>query len=113
MGSNQAYMAGLMTATMLIIELIVMRGMYEHRRANAVILAASAVASVACFLFIQMQVGVSDKQFLRSMIPHHAAAILMCGRASLHDPEIEALCQRITRSQQSEIDEMRAKLHRG
>lgn len=44
---NQAYMAGLMTAPMVIIELLVMRSMYENKRANAVILAASAGRSHA------------------------------------------------------------------
>lgn len=57
---NQAYMAGLMTTPMVIIELLVMRSMYENKRANGVILAASVVGAIACFLFIQMQAGVSD-----------------------------------------------------
>ena len=34
---NQAYMAGLMAAPMVVIELIVMREMFRNRRANAVI----------------------------------------------------------------------------
>jgi uncharacterized protein (DUF305 family) len=36
-------------------------------------------------------VAVGDKQFLRSMIPHHAGAILMCEKASIKDAEIRAL----------------------
>jgi uncharacterized protein (DUF305 family) len=65
---------------------------------------------IVCFSFIRTQAGISETQFLRSMIPHHAGAILMCERASLQDPEIKALCGRIRASQQSEIDEMKAKL---
>jgi uncharacterized protein (DUF305 family) len=53
---------------------------------------------------------VSDKQFLRSMIPHHAGAILMCEQAPIEDAEIKALCKNIVSSQQSEIDQMKAKL---
>jgi len=107
---NQAYMAGLMTASMLIIELLVMRDMYEHKRANAAILAGSTIGLIACFWFIQKQTAVTDTQFLRSMIPHHAAAILMCEEAPLSDPEIKTLCERIITSQRSEIDQMTAKL---
>ena len=44
------------------------------------------------------------------MIPHHAGALLMCGQATLRDPEVRALCKRIRASQQSEIELMEAKL---
>lgn len=84
--ANQLYMAGLMTAPMVIIELLVMRDMYQERRRNVAILAASGLLLAVCFLFIRAQVGVSDRQFLRSMIPHHAGAILMCERSTLRDP---------------------------
>ncbi len=35
-----------------------------------------------------MQAGIGDKEFLRSMIPHHSGAILMCEQATLTDPEM-------------------------
>ena len=41
------------------------------------------------------QVLVGDRQFLRSMIPHHSGAILMCEQRRISaDPEI-SLCQNI------------------
>ena len=52
----------------------------------------------------------TDEQFLRSMIPHHAGAILMCQEASIEDQEIRELCRSIIASQQTEIDLMKAKL---
>jgi uncharacterized protein (DUF305 family) len=107
---NQVYMAGLMTAPMLIIELLVMRGMYHNRRLNAAVAAASIVAGVAFFLFIRQQTGVADEQFLRSMIPHHAGAILMCERSELREPELRKLCDDIIASQQEEIEFMTAML---
>lgn len=107
---NQLYMAGLMTAPMVIIELLVMRSMYPDRRANMAILAASAVVLVALWFFIRAQTGVSDGQFLKSMIPHHAGAILMCRENEFRDPEITRLCESIRASQQEEIDFMKAKL---
>ncbi|MBI5354011.1 MAG: DUF305 domain-containing protein [Chloroflexi bacterium] len=65
---------------------------------------------MAFFVFIRQQSAVSDKQFLKSMIPHHASAILMCEKANLQDPEIKDLCQSIISGQQAEIDQMKAKL---
>jgi hypothetical protein len=107
---NQLYMAGLMTAPMVIIELCVMRTMYPNRKANLVIIAASVIALLVLLGLIQRQVAISDRQFLKSMIPHHAAAILMCEQARLHDPEVLQLCKTIISSQQREIDQMKAKL---
>lgn len=107
---NQLYMAGLMTAPMIVIELLIMRGMYHNRRLNALIAGASVVAGIAFFLFIRQQTGVADQQFLRSMIPHHSGAILMCEEARLRDPELQRLCQNIITSQQREIDQMTAML---
>jgi len=104
---NQTYMAGLMTAPMVLIEIVLMGAMYENGKANAVIAVASVVALVGCFLLIREQTAVGDRQFLKSMIPHHASAILMCGKASIQDPRISDLCRTIIRGQQSEIDQMK------
>src|SRR6266498_5665739 len=107
---NEFYMAGLMTAPMVLIELVVMRAMYQNKRRNALIITGSIVAGLLFFLLIRQQVAISDKQFLRSMIPHHAGAILMCQQASIPDAEIKDLCKTIISSQQAEIDQMKAKL---
>jgi len=49
------------------------------------------------------QTAIRERQFLKSMIPHHAGAILMCEQATLQDPEIVRLCESIKRGQQAEI----------
>jgi uncharacterized protein (DUF305 family) len=107
---NQLYMAGLMTAPMVVIELFVMRGMYHDAKRNALVAGIAVLVGIACFVLIRQQTGVSDRQFLRSMIPHHAGAILMCERAPIQDAEIRALCGSIRSGQQAEIDQMTAKL---
>jgi hypothetical protein len=112
MSFNQVYMAAVMTAPMIVIELIVMRAMYLDARFNGIIMALSMVVGVAMFLFIRQQTAIGDTQFLRSMIPHHSGAILMCREASISDPEITALCKDIVSSQQREIDQMNAILNR-
>lgn len=107
---NQIYMAGLMTAPMILIEMLLMGSMYKNKKLNYGILAFGVILLVSCFLFIRNQAGVSDRQFLKSMIPHHAAAILMVKEAKIGDPEIQKLAQDIISSQQMEIDFMKAKL---
>ena len=52
----------------------------------------------------------SARQFLRSMIPYHASAILMCNEAAIQDAEIRTLCGAIASSQQAEIEQMQTKL---
>jgi uncharacterized protein (DUF305 family) len=107
---NQVYMAALMTAAMVLIELVVMAGMYPDKRLNLILLAVSAVVLVASWFAIRQQAAIGDRQFLRSMIPHHAGAILMCDQAPLDDARIRQLCEQIIRSQQEEIRTMKALL---
>jgi hypothetical protein len=109
---NQAYMAGLMTAPMVLLELILMGRMYPNRRLNLTLMGAAAVLLVGAFGLIRQQTAIGDAQFLRSMIPHHAGAVLMCAKAPVRDPEIQALCRNITRSQEGEIAWMKARLAR-
>jgi uncharacterized protein (DUF305 family) len=110
---NQAYMAALMAAPMVVIELLLMARMYPNRRLNAMVLAGSAVVFVGAFAAIRTQAGVGDAEFLRSMIPHHSAAVLMCERAPVNDAEIERLCGRIVSGQRQEIAEMRSEMAQG
>lgn len=107
---NQFYMAGLMTMPMMIIELALMGKMYMNKKLNAVLISISSAALIAFFLLIQYQTGVTDRQFLRGMIPHHAAAILMSEQSKTQDPEIKKLQQEIISSQREEIKVMKAKL---
>ncbi len=108
--NNQVYMAALMTSPMLLIELWLMGGMYPSKALNVGVALAGLAILAGSFLFIRQQAFVSDRQFLRSMIPHHSAAILMCEQASIRDPQIKALCGGIGESQSAEIAWMKSKL---
>jgi uncharacterized protein (DUF305 family) len=103
---NQAYMAALMVAPMVIIELALMWSMYKNPTANIAILGVSVVALGGIFLMIRQQTAVGDVQFIKSMVPHHSGAILMCRKANLSDAELKKLCGRITEGQRSEITQM-------
>lgn len=107
---NQVYMAGLMTMPMIMIELLVMRSMYKNKSLNVLLLSTTILAGLLFYFGIRQQAFVADKQFLKSMIPHHAAAILMVQQASLIDPEVKQLGQEIISSQQKEIDFMKEKI---
>jgi len=109
---NMAYMAVMMTAPMLLLEVLLMSRMYQNKRALGVLAAGSVVAFVVFFVFMRQQTAIGDVQFLRSMIPHHSGAILMCGEAGLSDPEIKKLCDQIVASQREEISQMEQILRR-
>lgn len=107
---NQFYMAGIMTIPMLLIELFLMRSMYNNKKINSFIAIFSIAVFILLIVFIRKQTAINDKEFLKSMIPHHASAILMCEKTDLQDPELKKLCNDIISSQQSEINLMKAKL---
>lgn len=109
---NQFYMAGLMTMPMLLLELIIMGGMYTNKRLNKILVVTGFLLTIFFFLGIRQQFAVKDKQFVRSMIPHHAAAILMVEKASLIDPEVKDLAQKIIATQNEEIEKMKSILKR-
>lgn len=109
---NNVYMTMMMVAPMTIIMLVSMRSMFPSPRLNMIIGGAALAVFVVGFIAMRTQAGIGNAEFLRSMIPHHSGAILMCEKASITDPEIVALCQEITKSQRAEIAQMEAILAR-
>ena len=104
---NFFYMALVMWAPMGAIMLVTMGGMYRNRKLNTALYLAFATIFVLSLLGIRQQSLVGDDQFLRSMIPHHSGAILMCEEAKLTDPEIRQLCGEIIQAQKDEISQMK------
>jgi uncharacterized protein (DUF305 family) len=98
----------MMVAPMVALMILAMAHMFKSKSANVTLLAVSFVAFVGSFALIRTQTTIGDRAFLRSMIPHHSGAILMCQEASLSDPEIVKLCGNIIKSQREEIDQMKA-----
>jgi uncharacterized protein (DUF305 family) len=109
---NRIYMALIMAAPMVMIMLLVMRSMFKDRRLNTILYAASGGLFLLLFFLMRTQTPVGNEQFLRSMIPHHSSAILMCEQAAISDPEILALCEEIVETQEEEIAQMEAILER-
>ncbi|KND50522.1 MAG: hypothetical protein AB202_02630 [Parcubacteria bacterium C7867-007] len=109
---NFLYMGFMMSAPMLILEMMLMGMMYKDKKLNKLVILIGIIVLVVSFLMIRYQTFVGDKGFLQSMIPHHSGAVLMCEKANITDPEIQQLCQGIIESQQQEIDQMNEILKR-
>ncbi|MDR6368762.1 hypothetical protein J2795_001000 [Chryseobacterium bernardetii] len=107
---NNLYMALLMTSVMLLIELWIMRKMYTSRAINWAIVVIAIASGIFSWFGIREQMNVDDRQFVKSMIPHHAAAILMAEKAHLTDPQLITLQKNILKTQSEEIKLMKHKL---
>lgn len=105
---NFFYMALMMWAPMGSLMLLTMGMMYPNKKLNMILHGAFVLIFILSTIGIREQGLVGDRQFLRSMIPHHSGAILMCEKSSIRDPEIQALCRdAIIPSQKQEVDQMK------
>jgi len=109
---NRVYMALLMVAPMVVLMLLVMRSMYKNTRLNYALIATFTALAILVFVLMRTQTPVGNEQFLRSMIPHHSSAILMCQEAAITDAEIIDLCGDIVEAQEREIAQMKDILQR-
>ena len=109
---NMIYMTLMMVAPMVVLMILAMKHMFASRPANLAIIALSVAAFFGSFALIRSQTTIGDRAFLRSMIPHHSGAILMCREADIRDAEVKRLCGEIMKSQRREIDEMKVVLAR-
>ena len=103
---TRAWMALLMGATMAVVMLGFMWGMYKNTRANiAIVVAAVAVFAVSLTL-VRSQATVGDVSYMKAMIPHHSIAVMTSERANIRDPEVRRLADEIIEAQVREIAEM-------
>jgi uncharacterized protein (DUF305 family) len=112
---NFFYMALTMAMPMGMLMLLMMGSMYSNKRLNIMLYALMALLFVLAFAAVRGQWLLGDKQFARSMIPHHSGAILMCNEAKLRDTELRELCygpNGIVASQKREVAQMKRILER-
>jgi hypothetical protein len=104
---TRAYMALIMGASMAIVMLTFMLGMYRNRvRNTGIYLVSVAVFAVALYL-VRSQATVQDVSYMRAMIPHHSIAILTSERAEISDPRVRKLADEIIDAQRREIEKMK------
>ncbi len=109
---NMFYMTLMMVAPMIVLMVLAMMHMFPSKAANAALMVVSLVAFFGSFALIRTQTTIGNDEFIRSMVPHHSGAILMCRNAAITDAELKALCGRIIKSQQQEIEQMKQILAR-
>ncbi|NBW75774.1 MAG: DUF305 domain-containing protein [Sphingomonadaceae bacterium] len=109
---GNVYMTLMMVAPMALLMLVFMRHMFRSKSWNLMVVAAAIAVFAIGWFGMRTQAGVGDAQFVRSMIPHHSGAILMCREAKLTDPELIELCRDIIKAQEREIGEMTQILER-
>ncbi|MBC6717622.1 MULTISPECIES: DUF305 domain-containing protein [Aurantimonadaceae] len=105
---TRAWMAIVMGATMAVIMLAFMLGMYRNRTANIAIFAAAIIAFAGSLYLVRSQDTVADVAWMKAMIPHHSIAILTSERANISDPRVRKLADEIIEAQRREIGEMKA-----
>ena len=105
---TRVYMAFVMGATMSVIMLLFMLGMYDNKKLNAGILIGSVAVFAAALWLVRSQTTVEDVSYMRAMIPHHSIATMTSERANISDPRVRELADGIIASQRREIREMKA-----
>ena len=105
---TRLWMAVYMGATMAVIMLAFMLGMYANRGVNIAIFAASVVVFAVALFLVRSQSTVDDVSWMKAMIPHHSIAILTSSRANITDPRVRSLADDIIEAQKLEIEEMKA-----
>ena len=103
---SNLYMAVVMVAPMGLIMLVVMWGMFPNRTLNIALAIGLVAVFAGTWALGRQEAGVGDEGFLRSMIPHHSRAILVCQEADITDPEVVELCGQIVKAQKEEIAQM-------
>lgn len=109
---TRTYMALLMVAPMAWLMLGMMGQMYPDHGRNRVIAASAAFVFVLALVGLRSQVPIGDEQYMKAMIPHHSSAILTSRNASITDPRVRDLADRIIKAQLKEIAEMDSLLER-
>lgn len=105
---TRLYMTLMMTSAMALLMLTLMSDMYQNKRKNTWLIASSITVFVFAFIGVHKQVGVSDIQYMKGMIPHHSIAIMTSKNAHITDPRVRQLANDIIDAQEREITEMRA-----
>lgn len=104
---TRTYMAILMGATMAIVMLSFMLGMYENTRLNIAIFIGAALVFAGALWLVRSQVTVGGPSYMRAMIPHHSIAVMTSERAGIEDARVRRLAEEIIAAQRKEIAQMR------
>jgi uncharacterized protein (DUF305 family) len=104
---TRAWMALLMGATMAVIMLGYMLGMYKKKMLNLSIFGGAVIVFALALWLVRSQATVGDVEYMKAMIPHHSIAIMTSKRAQISDARVRELADEIIAAQEREIAEMK------
>lgn len=96
-----------MGCIMTIVMLGFMWSMYKGMTTKIVIVVVAALVGAILLYVNRSQAVIGDISFMKSMIPHHSIAINNARKASISDPRVRKLADKIIESQVREIGEMK------
>lgn len=103
---NRLVSSLVMACVMSILMLAFMWSMYEGKTTKTAVLVVAAVLGTILLVVNRSQSLIDDTRFMKSMIPHHSIAINNARKASISDPRVRELADKIIESQLREIREM-------
>nr|CCD31946.1 Conserved hypothetical protein [Methylocystis sp. SC2] len=104
---TRVWMAFVMGATMAVIMLGFMLGMYKKTFVNLGLFGGSVAVFVCALWLVRSQATVDDIDYMKAMIPHHSIAIMTSKRSQISDPRVRKLADEIIEAQEREIAEMK------
>ena len=107
---NRLVASFVMGCVMTIVMLSFMWSMYKGMGTKVAVLVLAALLGATLLVVNRSQTLIGDKSFMKSMIPHHSIAINNARNASISDPRVRELADKIIEAQVREIAEMKALL---
>ena len=104
---NRLIASLVMGCVMAVVMLGFMWSMYEGRGTKIAVIGVSALLAISLLWVNRSQAVINDVSFMKSMIPHHSIAINNARKASISDPRVRELADKIIESQVQEIAEMK------
>lgn len=96
-----------MGCVMTLLMLGFMWSMYSGKQLKIAVLVGAALLGVALLWVNRSQAAIGDVSFMKSMIPHHSIAINNARKATISDPRVRELADKIIEAQVREIAEMK------
>jgi hypothetical protein len=104
---NRLLASLIMGCVMTVIMLGFMWKMYAGQALKVGVLVLAIIGAVGLLAVNRSQALIGDTAFMKSMIPHHSIAINNARKASISDPRVRELADKIIESQVREIAEMK------
>jgi len=86
--------------------------MYKNKTLNYAITTALAIVFSDSYYALRNKTFISDVEYMKGMIPHHSSAAMTSRKATLRDPETQALAKGIIASREREITQMKSIISR-